>query len=159
MKLFERFGDSSVKVEPPIAKVAITANVAIKVRMPSRSPARRWPLPDRQQTRQVIIVPHPTTISARDRLEQILSRLNDRRSEEKTFTRLYVESARREADASDRRRQTGAGLGPLDGKIVSIKDLFDVAGEPTLAGSIIRRNSPPAQKMHSSSSGCAPRVQ
>ncbi|MBZ7923558.1 amidase [Ensifer adhaerens] len=91
-------------------------------------------------------MPHPTTISARDRLEQILSRLNDRRSEEKTFTRLYVESARREADASDRRRQTGAGLGPLDGKIVSIKDLFDVAGEPTLAGSIIRRNSPPAQK-------------
>ncbi|OCP11168.1 MULTISPECIES: amidase [unclassified Ensifer] len=89
-------------------------------------------------------MPHSNSSSVRDRLEQILSRLNDRRSEERTFVRLYAESARSEADASDRRRQTGASLGPLDGKIVSIKDLFDVAGEPTLAGSVIRRDAPPA---------------
>ena len=31
----------------------------------------------------------------------------------------------------------GGSLGPLDGTIVSIKDLFDVAGEPTRAGSKI----------------------
>jgi aspartyl-tRNA(Asn)/glutamyl-tRNA(Gln) amidotransferase subunit A len=35
-------------------------------------------------------------------------------------------------------------LGPLDGTIVSIKDLFDVAGEPTRAGSRILANAPPA---------------
>jgi aspartyl-tRNA(Asn)/glutamyl-tRNA(Gln) amidotransferase subunit A len=35
-------------------------------------------------------------------------------------------------------------LGPLDGAIVSIKDLFDVAGEPTLAGSVMLRDAPPA---------------
>lgn len=94
--------------------------------------------------RQVIIVPHSTITSTRDRLEQILSRLNDRRHEEKAFVRLYAESARAEADASDRRRQAGASLGPLDGKIVSVKELFDVAGEATLAGSVIRRNALPA---------------
>jgi aspartyl-tRNA(Asn)/glutamyl-tRNA(Gln) amidotransferase subunit A len=35
-------------------------------------------------------------------------------------------------------------LGPLDGVIVSIKDLFDVAGEPTRAGSRIFANGPAA---------------
>jgi aspartyl-tRNA(Asn)/glutamyl-tRNA(Gln) amidotransferase subunit A len=35
-------------------------------------------------------------------------------------------------------------LGPLDGAIVSIKDLFDVAGEPTRAGSKILADAPPA---------------
>ena len=72
------------------------------------------------QNRQVIIVSHSATTPARDRLEQILSRLNDRRREEKAFVRLYAESARAEADAADRRRRDGASLGPLDGKIVSI---------------------------------------
>ncbi|HEV7317621.1 MAG TPA: amidase [Ensifer sp.] len=82
----------------------------------------------------------------RDRLEEILARLDARRDRERAYVKLYTESARAEADAADRRRQGGATLGPLDGKVVSIKDLFDVAGEPTLAGSIIRRNAPPATK-------------
>ena len=41
------------------------------------------------------------------------------------------------ADASDARAASGISLGPLDGSIVTIKDLFDVAGEPTRAGSKI----------------------
>jgi aspartyl-tRNA(Asn)/glutamyl-tRNA(Gln) amidotransferase subunit A len=77
----------------------------------------------------------------RDHLEQILARLDARRDSEKTYVKLYAESARAEADAADHRRQTGATLGPLDGRIVSIKDLFDVVGEPTLAGSIIKRTA------------------
>ncbi|MEI2299193.1 amidase [Ensifer sp. MJa1] len=89
---------------------------------------------------------HSTATSARDRLEQILSRLNERRHEEKAFMRVYADSARAEADAADRRRREGNGLGPLDGKIVSIKDLIDVAGEPTLAGSVIRRDTPAAER-------------
>ena len=51
------------------------------------------------------------------------------------FTRLYIDSARSTADAADRRLQFGGRLGPLDGEIVTIKDVFDVAGEPTTAGS------------------------
>ncbi|TCN31947.1 amidase family protein [Sinorhizobium americanum] len=88
-------------------------------------------------------MPHSNTPS-RDRLEAILTRLGERRGDERVFMKLYSESARAEAEAADRRGQEGTGLGPLDGRIVSIKDLFDVAGEPTLAGSIIRRNAPPA---------------
>ncbi|HSR00828.1 MAG TPA: amidase, partial [Sphingomicrobium sp.] len=37
-------------------------------------------------------------------------------------------------------------LGPLDGVIVSIKDLFDVASEPTRAGSTILADAPPAKR-------------
>lgn len=82
--------------------------------------------------------------TVRDRLEERLARLTARDRDERVFVKLYTETARREADAADRRRREGASLGPLDGRIVSIKDLFDVAGEPTLAGSIIRRTANPA---------------
>ncbi|WP_085025709.1 amidase [Ensifer aridi] len=82
---------------------------------------------------------------SRDRLETILTRVDDRRAGERVFMKLYRETARAEADAADMRRREGKSLGPLDGRIVSIKDLFDIAGEPTLAGSIIRRDAPPAK--------------
>jgi len=79
--------------------------------------------------------------SSRDRLETILQRLQARAGDERVFTRLYIEAARAAADAADARRKAGVTLGPLDGTIVSIKDLFDVAGEPTLAGSVLRRSA------------------
>jgi aspartyl-tRNA(Asn)/glutamyl-tRNA(Gln) amidotransferase subunit A len=78
---------------------------------------------------------------ARDRLEVILARLEQRSAEERVFLKIYLEAARAAADASDARRRRGDALGPLDGRIVSIKDLFDVAGEPTTAGSVIRREA------------------
>lgn len=84
--------------------------------------------------------------SARDRLEAILSRLAERAADEKVFTKLYPDVARAAADAADARRKAGIGLGPLDGEIISIKDLLDVGGEPTLAGSLLRRTAVPARK-------------
>jgi aspartyl-tRNA(Asn)/glutamyl-tRNA(Gln) amidotransferase subunit A len=83
--------------------------------------------------------------SARDRLEVILSRLAARAGDERVFTKLYLEAARAAADAADARRKAGVTLGPLDGTIVSIKDLFDVAGEATTAGSLMLRTATPAQ--------------
>ncbi|NNU62586.1 amidase [Ochrobactrum soli] len=80
----------------------------------------------------------------RDRLETILTRLEARRDHERVFSKVYAERARGEADAADARLGAGQALGPLDGRIVSIKDLFDVAGEPTLAGSVVRRTAAPA---------------
>ena len=80
----------------------------------------------------------------RDRLETLLSRLAARANDESVFTKLYPEAARAAADAADARRKAGVMLGPLDGTIVSIKDLFDVAGEPTTAGSLMLRNAAPA---------------
>ena len=82
--------------------------------------------------------------SIRDRLEIILSRLANRAADEKVFTKLYAEAARAAADASDARARASVTLGPLDGTIVSIKDLFDVAGEATTAGSLMRRTAAPA---------------
>jgi aspartyl-tRNA(Asn)/glutamyl-tRNA(Gln) amidotransferase subunit A len=82
--------------------------------------------------------------SIRDRLEIILSRLADRAGDERVFTKVYAGAARAAADTSDARKKAGVTLGPLDGAIVSIKDLFDVAGEPTTAGSLILANAAPA---------------
>lgn len=62
------------------------------------------------------------------------------------FTRLYADEAREAARAADTRHSAGRTLGPLDGRLVSIKDLFDVAGESTTAGSIVRRDAPPATR-------------
>ena len=81
----------------------------------------------------------------RDRLEAALERIADPAGEgARTLLTVYTESARKEADAADSRAREGASLGPLDGAIVSIKDLFDVAGEPTRAGSRILEDASPA---------------
>lgn len=85
-----------------------------------------------------------TDLSARERLDAILERLDERKATEAVYVKLYADKARAEADAADARAAKGECLGPLDGKIISVKDLFDVAGEPTLAGSVIRKSAQPA---------------
>jgi aspartyl-tRNA(Asn)/glutamyl-tRNA(Gln) amidotransferase subunit A len=84
--------------------------------------------------------------TVRDKLETILARLDARSGDERVFLRIYKDAARCAADAADARKKAGLSHGPLDGAIVSIKDLFDVAGEPTTAGSVVLRDAPPAQK-------------
>ncbi|RWB52504.1 amidase [Mesorhizobium sp.] len=84
--------------------------------------------------------------SVRDRLEIILSRLANRAADERVYTKLYVGAARAAATAADARHKAGVSLGPLDGTIVSIKDLFDVAGEPTRAGSLMFATAMPAAR-------------
>ena len=87
----------------------------------------------------------PLVASASERLDRALARVASPAFEgRKVFTTLYEASARREAEASDARGAAGRSLGPLDGRIVSIKDLFDVAGEPTRAGSAALRRQPAA---------------
>ncbi|KLK92045.1 amidase [Microvirga vignae] len=83
-------------------------------------------------------------MTVRDKLEIILARLTAREDDERVFLNLYPAAARAAADAADARRQAGISLGPLDGALISIKDLFDVAGEATTAGSIVLRDAPPA---------------
>jgi aspartyl-tRNA(Asn)/glutamyl-tRNA(Gln) amidotransferase subunit A len=84
--------------------------------------------------------------SARDRAEQALARIADPMGEgARTCLTVYHDAARTAADAADARSRSGVSLGPLDGAIVSIKDLFDVAGEPTRAGSkILAEEAEPA---------------
>jgi aspartyl-tRNA(Asn)/glutamyl-tRNA(Gln) amidotransferase subunit A len=85
-------------------------------------------------------------LSCRDRLEQSLARIADPHGEgARACLTVYADAARTAADAADARAVRGASLGPLDGVIVSIKDLFDVAGEPTRAGSkILAEEAAPA---------------
>src|SRR5262245_8388028 len=77
-------------------------------------------------------------ISARERLEAALCRIDDPKGEgARACLTVYREQAKASADAADARERAGISFGPLDGTIVSIKDLFDVAGEVTRVGSRI----------------------
>lgn len=60
------------------------------------------------------------------------------------FTRLYADSALASARHADAQARAGVQLHPLAGLPVSIKDLYDVAGETTLAGSVVCRGEAPA---------------
>lgn len=62
-----------------------------------------------------------------------------------TFTKLYPDSAWQASVHADAMRASGVDAGPLAGLPVSVKDLFDVAGETTLAGSIVLQDAPPAK--------------
>ncbi|HEY5291104.1 MAG TPA: amidase [Burkholderiales bacterium] len=63
----------------------------------------------------------------------------------RVFLRTHRESALAEAKASDELRAHGIVLSPLAGIPVSVKDLFDVAGDITRAGSKALANAAPAK--------------
>ncbi len=64
----------------------------------------------------------------------------------RAFLKVYGEQAFATADFYDRMRQKGARLARFAGIPVSIKDLFDVAGDTTLAGSTVLKGAPPADR-------------
>jgi aspartyl-tRNA(Asn)/glutamyl-tRNA(Gln) amidotransferase subunit A len=77
-----------------------------------------------------------TIVSARERLDLALAKIDDPKGEgARACLTVYRDQAIAAAQAADARARAGISLGPLDGTIVSIKDLFDVAGEVTRAGS------------------------
>lgn len=63
----------------------------------------------------------------------------------RVFTRLYADRALKAAQASDALRQAGFARSAVEGLPISIKDLFDVAGDVTLAGSVALDDAPPAK--------------
>ncbi len=68
--------------------------------------------------------------------EEALARIADPAGEgARAFIKVYAESALAAADFSDRLRKDGVRRSPVDGLPVSLKDLFDVAGDVTRAGS------------------------
>lgn len=64
----------------------------------------------------------------------------------RVFTRLYTDRAPKLAAASDATRSAGLVRSTLEGLPISIKDLFDVAGERTLAGSVALDDARPAER-------------
>ena len=62
----------------------------------------------------------------------------------RVFTKVYPGQARTAAQASDLLRGAGLARSAIDGLPISIKDLFDVAGDITMAGSVVLADAPPA---------------
>ena len=83
--------------------------------------------------------------TSRRLVEEALARIADANGEGgRAFTKVHAQGALLAAEASDRLRKEGVVPSPLAGLPVSIKDLFDVAGDATTAGSKILRDHSPA---------------
>ncbi|MBV8914960.1 MAG: amidase [Acetobacteraceae bacterium] len=85
--------------------------------------------------------------TARKLVERCLERIEDPAGEGPvTFVKVYGEQARASADAMDALRQVNRAPGPLAGIPISFKDLLDVAGERTAAGSRVLAEAKPATR-------------
>ena len=77
--------------------------------------------------------------------EAALARAQDPAGEgARVFIQLDTERARAAAKASDVLRAAGIVRSPLEGIPVSVKDLFDIAGQVTTAGSVVLKGAAPA---------------
>ena len=86
-------------------------------------------------------------VTSRGLVEDALAKIEDPAGEgSRTFIRVFRDAAVAAADASDRLRAVGMVPSPLAGIPVSIKDLCDVAGVTTYAGSRTLQNAPPAPR-------------
>lgn len=84
------------------------------------------------------------TTSATSVVEAALARIKERDSSLNAFTAVTRDRALAKAQAIDEARSRGQTLGPLAGVPFAVKNLFDVAGLATLAGSKINRERAPA---------------
>ncbi len=84
-------------------------------------------------TAEAVVAAHLARIAARD-------------AELNAFTAVFADQALADARAIDDRMARGLGVGPLAGVPFAVKNLFDVEGVVTLAGSKIRREAPPAAR-------------
>nr|WP_315226810.1 amidase [uncultured Limnohabitans sp.] len=60
------------------------------------------------------------------------------------FTHLFADQALAQARAADVARQSGAPLGALHGLPITLKDNYDLAGQTTMAGTVVCEGEPPA---------------
>jgi len=83
--------------------------------------------------------------SSRELIERALAAITDPKGEgSRAFVYVDADGARAAADAQDALRKAGYVLSPLAGLPVSIKDLFDVAGQQTRAAAKVLSDRPPA---------------
>jgi aspartyl-tRNA(Asn)/glutamyl-tRNA(Gln) amidotransferase subunit A len=84
--------------------------------------------------------------SARKLVDECLARIADASGEgARTFLHVDAEAAIEAAEAMDRLREVKAAPSPFAGIPVSIKDLFDIKGQVTRAGSRALEDSAPAE--------------
>lgn len=83
--------------------------------------------------------------TSRDLVERALARIADPAGEgARAFVAVDAGGARAAADFVDQQRKRGRQVSPLAGIPFSSKDIFDLAGEVTTAGSTVLRDDPPA---------------
>ncbi|MCA1412886.1 AtzE family amidohydrolase [Bradyrhizobium sp. NBAIM20] len=85
-------------------------------------------------------------MSALDATEAALARIERHDGILNSFTDVTAERARAKARAIDADIAAGRTIGPLAGVPFAVKNLFDVAGLPTRAGSKINRDLAPARR-------------
>lgn len=84
--------------------------------------------------------------TSRALVEECLARIEDPNGEgPRAFVHVDRDAALAQAEAMDALRSCGAAPSPYAGIPISIKDLFDLAGQVTRAGSIALNDRPPAQ--------------
>lgn len=95
-----------------------------------------------EQLAQALADGHTTS---RALIEDCLGRIADPAGEgARAFTKVHAETARAMADAMDSMRRAGRAPGRYAGIPVCLKDLFDIAGEATPAGSRALADASPA---------------
>jgi aspartyl-tRNA(Asn)/glutamyl-tRNA(Gln) amidotransferase subunit A len=86
-----------------------------------------------------------TGTSSRSLVEECLARIADPAGEgRRVFLKVHAETARAAADYVDDLRRHGSAPSCFAGTPISIKDLFDVAGDVTMSASAALRDAPPA---------------
>lgn len=85
-------------------------------------------------------------VTARAITEATLASIERRDGALNAFTAVTADRALAAADAVDVQRAAGHALGPLAGVPFAVKNLFDIEGLPTLAGSKIRRDAAPPSR-------------
>ncbi|MDU6835101.1 MAG: amidase family protein, partial [Bradyrhizobium sp.] len=85
-------------------------------------------------------------LSAKEATEAALSRIAARDGVLNAFTDVTAERARAKAAEIDAAIAAGKSVGPLAGVPFAVKNLFDVEGLPTRAGSKINRDRAPAAR-------------
>src|SRR6202045_4374044 len=84
--------------------------------------------------------------SARQLVDDCLAKIADTSGEgARAFIHVDAEAAIEAAEAMDRLREIKAAPSPYAGIPISIKDLFDIKGQVTRAGSRALDDSPPAE--------------
>jgi aspartyl-tRNA(Asn)/glutamyl-tRNA(Gln) amidotransferase subunit A len=86
------------------------------------------------------------TTTSRSLIEESLARIGNPDGEgARAFIKVHAGQARAMADAADLLRKVNRAPGPYAGIPIALKDLFDIAGEPTPAGSAILADAPEAK--------------
>lgn len=83
--------------------------------------------------------------TSRQLVEDCLAQISSGSEGQHVFIALDAEGARKAADAHDALRAAGYAASPFAGIPISIKDLFDVRGSQTRAGSVALNDAPAAE--------------